>query len=96
MSFFNNPYETEEVTIYAKKPTWRERQKGKKIKRFANKYKDHPDIVDAIYTEYENNPDADFNFNTPKYDQNRKYWKDAANSGIIDNHIYKTQSLYNK
>lgn len=96
MSLVTNPYDLEEVTVYTKKPTQEEIQRSEKVRKFADKFKDRPDIVDAIYAEYENNPNADFNFDTPKYDKSRKYWNDAYNSGIVDKYIYNTPGLYQK
>jgi hypothetical protein len=77
MNYFYDPNETEETTIVRKKPTLRERRRGRKIKKFVDKYRNRPDIADAIVAEYHNNPNADFDFRTPQYDKNRKYWIDA-------------------
>lgn len=104
MNYFDDPdqiisvdYTAEDgATVIGKKPTLRERRRIKRINKFASKYEDRPDIVDAIYAEYDNNPNADFDFSTPKYDKNRKYWPDAYNRGVVSNYMYQTQSLYNK
>lgn len=85
-----------EIPVQYSKPNRDDLRRGRRIKKFARKYKKYPDVVDAIYTEYENNPYADFDFSTPSYDKNRDYERDAYTGGVIDDYIYNTQSLYNR